>query len=111
MAEEPAAKNRVDPRSLRRTQPLNQPLPATLRWMDGLPPSVRPMSLLRKCPRIANRIAHAWGDAPKLAKLMDSLLTDERGGRKGFPGDVQAEIMILRDYAEGRYHALPTALR
>jgi hypothetical protein len=87
-----------DPSQLRRAQPLNQALPATWRWIAELPPQVRPLSLVDKFPRIANVLARTWPDAPSFASYMDSLLQDRRGGRRGFPGDVRSELMMLRHF-------------
>ncbi len=100
----------VDARHLRRAQPLNQVLPATGRWIAQLPADIRPLSLLREFPRIANVLARAWPDASSFAAHMESLLHDRRGGRRGFPGDVQSDLLMLRDFFEGRYPASPAAL-
>ena len=89
----------------RRAQPLNQPLPATWRWIKSLPAEVRPLSVLEHFPRIANMLARTWRDTPSLNSYMDSLLVDRRGGRLGFPNEVQCELMTLRDYFEGRFPA------
>ena len=91
------------PEYLRRAQPLNQALPMTLRWVALLPPPVWPLTLLREFPRIANNLARAWPDSPSFAAYLDSLLHDRRGGRRGFPCDVQNELLRLRDFFEGRY--------
>jgi hypothetical protein len=53
---------------------------------------------MREFPRIANLIAAAWEDLVQFEMYMDSLLTDKRGGRKGFPGDVIAELGALDIY-------------
>jgi len=97
-------------RAHRRARPINQALPATLKWFDALPPEIQPAALLRDYPRIANALARAWNDAPALAEYLDSLLVDRRGGRRGFPGDVHHELQSLREYFDGRYPASPTAL-
>ena len=75
-----------------------------------LPANIQPLSLLREFPRIANILARAWPDAPSFAACLDSLLHDRRGGRRGFPGDVQSELLTLRDFIEGRYATSPSAL-
>ncbi len=98
----------LDPKHLRRAQPLNFALPATWRWVARLPPDIRPLSLLDEFPRIANVLARTWPDAPNFAVYLDSLLHDRRGGRRGFPGHVQSELMMLRDFFEGRYPAAPS---
>ena len=55
-----------DPIGLRRRQPCNEPLPATIRWTVKLPAEVQPIALLRKFPRIANSIARSWTNAPPI---------------------------------------------
>ena len=92
-------------RSDRRAKPINQALPATLKWFESLPPEIQPTALLREFPRIANGIARVWNDAPALEAYLDSLLVDRRGGRRGFPGDVHHEVLSLREYVDGRYPA------
>jgi hypothetical protein len=83
---------------LRKSAPVNIALPRTLVWCESLPPRVRPVALMRQFARIANLIAAAWGDLVQFEIYMDSLLTDKRGGRKGFPGDVLAELAALDVY-------------
>ena len=97
----------AESRFLRRSRTLNVALPATVRWVGGLPPAIRPLALLRRFPRIANELARAWPDAPSVAVSMDALLLDRRGGRRGFPVDVQSDLLVLRDFIEGRYPASP----
>ena len=83
---------------LRKGTPANSAFPRTLRWADELPPRVKPVALMRQFPRIANLIAAAWDDLVQFEVYMDSLLTDKRGGRKGFPTDVMAELSALDIY-------------
>ena len=72
------------------------------RWVDEMPQGLAPRELAREYPRIANRLALCWGD-PKLAMaVLDSLLTDKRGGRRGFPRAVDQELRALRVDARGR---------
>ena len=80
---------------LRKGAPANSALPRTLKWADELPPRVKPVALLRQFPRIANLIAAAWDELAQFEMYMDSLLTDKRGRRKGFPPDVIAELSAL----------------
>lgn len=93
-------------RSDRRAKPINQALPATLKWFESLPPEIQPTALLREFPRIANGIARVWNDEAALEAYLDSLLVDRRGGRRGFPGDVHHELLSLREYVDGRYPAV-----
>jgi len=87
---------------LRKNQPANIPLPRTKTWFENLPPRVRPSALMRQFPRIANQIAAAWDDLVQFDTYMDSLLTDKRGGRNGFPSDVIAELGALDNYRHTR---------
>ena len=83
---------------LRKSTPANIVFPRTLKWANELPPRVKPVALMRHFPRIANMIAAAWDDLVQFETYMDSLLTDKRGGRKGFPTDVITELGALDNY-------------
>ncbi len=68
-------------------------------WADRLPGKLRPTHLLESYPRVANRLALCWNDARLTNHLFEELLTDQRGGRKGFPAPVREELVRLRiDY-------------
>jgi hypothetical protein len=82
-------------RHLRKSQPVNTPLPATQSWFASLPADLKPGALMASYARIANLIAAAWSDPKALAAYMDSLLTDRRGNRRGFPVDVLRELAAL----------------
>jgi hypothetical protein len=97
-----------DPRNLRRTQPYNEVLPATMRWMHRLPAEIQPVALMKRFPRLANVIARSWHDVGECQRVLDDLLTDRRGGRQGFPLEITEELLVLRDYFQGRYAHLPT---
>ncbi len=56
------------------------------------------MALLELFPRIANVLALSWNDAAGLSAYMDSLLVDRRGGRRGFPAEVNRELLLLLDF-------------
>jgi hypothetical protein len=77
---------------------------ATVQWILKLPPHVQPRHLQVKYPRIANRIAALWDDQTSCESFMDDLLTDKRGGRKGFPLNVAQELASLRDYHFRLHH-------
>ena len=87
-------------RHLRRNQPVNTPLPATRSWFASLPTDLQPAVLMASYARIANVIAATWTDPKALAAYMDSLLTDRRGNRRGFPPDVLRELMALALHAQ-----------
>ena len=97
MASSPESGNR------RALQPLNQQLPSTARWATSLPDEVQPLALMQSLPRIANAIAHLWHDDTALRAYLDDLLVDQRGGRRGFSPEIQNELLILREYCEGRF--------
>ncbi len=52
--------------------------------------------LARRFPHVLNRISANWEDPPATAELIDDLLVDRRGGRRGFPADVLAELLTIR---------------
>jgi hypothetical protein len=91
-----------DGKHQRRGAPANVLIPPTLKWVETLPPNVRPTALLRQYPRIVNLIAAAWRDPQSFDTYMDSLLTDKRGNRKGFPSEILNELDALRRYHEAR---------
>jgi len=77
---------------------------ATIQWMLKLPPHIQPRHLQVKYPRVANRIAALWSEATGCESYLDDLLTDKRGGRKGFPLNVAQEIASIRDYYFRLHH-------
>jgi hypothetical protein len=86
------------PHFKRKAAPANEPFAATFRWVASLPRNVRPLTLLRQYPRIANVMARAWGDPLMFRDYMFELLIDRRGGREGFPEKVRAELLALRTH-------------
>lgn len=70
---------------------------AALDWLMRLPASARPHHLATAHPRLANRLADAWADRSGALAAIYELLRDLRGGRRGFPARVQAEIVALRE--------------
>ena len=80
----------------RKATPASEPLAATFRWIASLPRELRPLALLRKYPRIANRLANCACDPVVMRAYFFELLIDRRGGREGFPQDVQSELLALR---------------
>jgi hypothetical protein len=82
-------------RHLRRGAPVDKLLPATVAWAERLPSDLRPVALLGRYARIANLVAATWGDSRAFEAYMDSLLTDKRGNRQGFPPEVARELATL----------------
>jgi hypothetical protein len=66
-------------------------------WRDRFTHDVRPVTLCGRYPRIANRLALCWDDRALTDKVFHDLLVDRRGNRRGFPPDVQRELLALRD--------------
>jgi hypothetical protein len=82
----------------RKAQPAQVLLPATRRWLDSLPEETRPRALSGQFPRLANLIAVNWSSPNDCSAFISSLLVDQRGGRRGFPGEVLQDIHNLRLY-------------
>jgi hypothetical protein len=89
------ASNEEQYRHLRRGAPVNTLLPATVTWAQRLPSDLRPVALLDRYARIANLLAATWADPRAFDAYMDSLLTDKRGNRQGFPPEVARELATL----------------
>lgn len=70
----------------------------TFKWLATIPKEIRPDALAHQFPRIANRLAEIWKRPLQCERYLDDLTIDRRGGRKGFPPDVAAEITALKAY-------------
>jgi hypothetical protein len=77
---------------------------ATLQWILKLPEHIQPRHLHLRYPRIANKLAAEWEHIAVCEGYLDSLITDKRGGRKGFPLAVAQEIAALREYFFRLHH-------
>jgi hypothetical protein len=71
-------------------------------WVVSLPPTIRPHTTCEQFPRVANAIAESWADAPLCTRVLDHMLHDYRGGRRGFPATVQAELSTLMQHQQAR---------
>jgi hypothetical protein len=81
----------------RKPQPTDRALAGfAIDWLIALPPALRPHALCERYPRAANALAAAWHCAERGA-VLDDLLGNKRGKRRGFPVDVRIEIEALRD--------------
>jgi len=87
-------------RAAERSEPL---LEATVRWMDGLPASLRPVALARDFPRVANKLADLWKRPARCDEFFELLLIDHRGGRKGYPFAVATEVSKLASHYAALY--------
>lgn len=67
-------------------------------WLRKLPVRRRPLRLCIHHPRVANRIAWCWHDLALSRQLLDDLLQDRRGGRRGFGAAIDRELKRLQDF-------------
>lgn len=80
-------------------------------WLRKLPARRRPLRLCMEHPRVANRIAWCWHDVELSSQLLDDLLQDRRGGRRGFCAAINRELKRLQDFnAQQRVEARPEGL-
>jgi hypothetical protein len=70
----------------------------TRQWLRKLPQGRRPTQLCVAFPRVANRLAWCWPDAELSRQLLEDLLQDRRGGRRGFPPAVARELRRLDEF-------------
>jgi hypothetical protein len=73
-------------------------------WVVALPVPMRPHTTCEQFPRVVNAIAESWGDAPLCIRVLDHMINDYRGGRRGFPATVQAELSMLLRHQQQRPH-------
>lgn len=89
----------------KRSASLDEPLSdAASAWMTELPDAVRPRQLALRYARLANRIAELWEDPARCGRLLDELMTDRRGGRKGFPLAIASELATLHEHYYRLHH-------
>jgi hypothetical protein len=67
-------------------------------WLRKLPARRRPLRLCTNYPRVANRIAWCWSDMELSSQLLEDLLSDRRGGRRGFGGAIHRELHRLQEF-------------
>lgn len=72
---------------------------AALDWLMALPADLRPRRLCESFPRIVNLVAQQWPDPVRRLAVLDGLLVDSRGNRRGFPPEELREIQLLRHHA------------
>lgn len=73
-------------------------LVVTAQWILTLPLQVRPLALSRRFPRVANQLAKAWDEPAIFEARLDEYLGCDRPVRKGFPADVCADLLKLKNY-------------
>lgn len=69
-------------------------------WLRSIPTPLHPKQLCRYYPRVANRLAETWHDPELTDRLLDELINDRRGKRRGFPERIADELRKLE-----RFHA------
>lgn len=72
-----------------------------LDWLMALPHDLRPRKLCESFPRVVNLVAQQWPDPIRRMAVLDGLLVDSRGTRRGFPPEELREIQLLRHHAAG----------
>lgn len=85
---------------MRKAKPYERLLATAVNWCSGLPSGLQPHELCKMYPRIANGLASGWRDPDATLRYFDQLLSDHRGGRRGFPGDVLQELHALKAFYE-----------
>lgn len=61
---------------------------------------MQPQALYECFPRILNGLAAGWHDRDATLRSFDDLLTDRRGGRRGFPLEMLEELRTLKVFYE-----------
>ena len=64
-------------------------------WVIKLPPALRPHATCEHFPRVVNAVAQAFADQAYGLQVLNHMISDYRGGRRGFPDDVQGELAAL----------------
>jgi hypothetical protein len=86
-------------RARRPERDCDQALTGTARhWLRRLPTRRRPLRLCIAHPRVANRIAWCWQDPDLSAQVLEDLLHDRRGGRRGFAPAIVRELQRRREF-------------
>ncbi|HET9820414.1 MAG TPA: hypothetical protein VFQ16_01180, partial [Burkholderiaceae bacterium] len=75
---------------------------AAMDWVVKLPPALRPHSTCEQFPRVANAVAESWDDVTLSRHVLEHMIRDYRGGRRGFPQAVKAELEALYEHQRAR---------
>ena len=87
----------------RRPAPTDRALTgAALDWVMGLQAQLRPHVTCEHFPRVINAIAESWTDVAYCLGVLEHLISDYRGGRRGFPAAVQQELIALHEHQAAR---------
>jgi hypothetical protein len=71
-------------------------------WVVSLPTALRPHSTCEQFPRVVNAVASSWADHTFSLQVLDHMINDYRGGRRGFPPAVQQELAALLAHQRAR---------
>ena len=75
---------------------------AAMDWVIRLPAALRPHATCEQFPRVINAIAVAWPDKAFSLQVLDHMINDYRGGRRGFPVPVQNELAALHAHQQSQ---------
>jgi hypothetical protein len=75
---------------------------AAMDWVVSLPTALRPHATCEQFPRVVNAIADSWMDAAFSVQVLDHMINDYRGGRRGFPPAVKQELERLYEHQLAR---------
>lgn len=75
---------------------------AAMDWVIGLQPALRPHATCEQFPRVVNAIAASWADTAYSLQVLDHMINDYRGGRRGFPVAVGQELAALHAHQRAR---------
>ncbi len=74
---------------------------ATIDWLLGFQPELRPKVLCERFPHIANRLASHWADKAASVQSLQQMADDSRWGTPGYAGQVQTELARLLALRKG----------
>jgi hypothetical protein len=75
---------------------------AAMDWVVSLPPSLRPHTSCEQFARVVNAVADSWSDPTFSVRVLEHMIKDYRGGRRGFPASVQQELEALYQHQLSR---------
>ena len=78
--------------------------PDAAKLMSLLGPTLRPARLQALFPHVVNRLAAVWHQPAQFEREMEELLLNTRGNRAGFPSEIVAELIALREYYRTALH-------
>jgi len=75
-------------------------------WVIGLPPALRPHAAAEQFPRVINAIAASWVHPAYSLQVLEHMINDYRGGRRGFPVSIQRELAALHAHQAAKTRSL-----